>query len=446
MKVTLHSWTRDRAARELTGSRAALARSVSRVFDHIRLPLFRNGYTLLFNGAATSGLGLVYWALAARLYPAAVVGLNSALVAAMLLLSGIAQLSLNNVLVRFIPISGSLTRRLILYSYLASGLAAIVVSVIFVRGVDFWSPALSFLNQSLAWQWLFVLAIAAWCIFSLQDSVLTGLRQTVWIPIENTSFAIAKILLLVLLAGWVARAGVFLSWTVPVAISLLPVNALIFGWLLPAQIAPPRTVAPEIYQIVRYAGSNYVGSLLFLAYTNLLPLVAANRAGAEAAAYFYIPWIISGGLQLVAANLSISLTVEAAIEHEQLRSYCRRVLKQSFRLLIPIVAVIVVGAPWLLRLFGPNYALQGAALMRWLALAALPNVIVVLALSIARVQHRSGWVILIQGTVCFLALGISYVLLPVFGIVAVGWGWFGSQVITASVLILTIVKPIYSEP
>src|SRR5258707_10604181 len=146
---------------------SGVARAAEQFTDHVRLPLFRNGYALLFNGAATSGLGLLYWALAARLYPAAVVGLNSALVAAMLLLAGIAQLSLNNVLVRFIPISGTYTRRLIVCSYLARGLAAIVVGVIFVRGVDFWSPPLGFLNRSAAWQWSFVLAIATWCIFAL---------------------------------------------------------------------------------------------------------------------------------------------------------------------------------------------------------------------------------------------------------------------------------------
>jgi O-antigen/teichoic acid export membrane protein len=410
---------------------------------HWRMPLYKNGYALLLNGAATSALGLIYWALAARLYPAAIVGVNSALVAALLLLTGIAQLSLNNVLVRFIPISGSRTTRLISYSYLASGLAAVLVGAAFVVGIDIFAPALGFLNQSLAWRLAFLFAVVTWCVFSLQDSVLTGLRQTVWVPFENIAFAIAKIVLLVFLAGWIASAGIFLSWTIPVAVSLLPVNTLIFRRLLPARPRSERGDALDLHQILRFAGSNYIGSLFFLAYTNLLPLVAANRAGVEAAAYFYIPWIISGGLQLIAANLSISLTVEAAIDHEGLRDYFRGALKQSFRLIIPIVAVIVVAAPWLLELFGHNYALQGTALLRWLALAALPNVIVVLSLSIARVQHRIRWLMVIQSAVCALALGISYVFLPIFGIVAVGWAWFASQSLIAVVLVITFVKPIY---
>src|SRR5207248_8852906 len=101
---------------------------------------------LLFSGAATSGLGLLYWAVAAHLYPVATVGLNSALLSAMLLLSGMAQLSLNNVLVRFIPAAGHDTRALILWSYLASGITAVILSLVFVIGIDLWSPTLQFLR------------------------------------------------------------------------------------------------------------------------------------------------------------------------------------------------------------------------------------------------------------------------------------------------------------
>ena len=72
---------------------AALAGT--RIGSHLRTPLFRNGYALLASSAATSALGLFYWVLAARYYSTETVGLGSALLSAMMLLSGIAQLSLN---------------------------------------------------------------------------------------------------------------------------------------------------------------------------------------------------------------------------------------------------------------------------------------------------------------------------------------------------------------
>jgi len=437
--------SRDKDASLLPGQRSASGRVMREFVDHLRLPLFRNGYALLLNGAGTSGLGFVYWAIAARLYPTATVGLNSALLSAMVLLSGMAQLSLNNVLIRFIPIAGSHTRKLVLYSYGASLAAAVVCSLLFIVGVRAWSPNLSFVGQEARWAWSFGLATAAWCIFSLQDSALTGLRESMWVPLENIVFAVVKIVLLVIFAGWLAGAGIFLSWTVPVLVSLVPVNLLIFAWILPRRaVSPvePRS-APSLGEITRFAGGNYLGTLFFLAYTNLLPLVVASRLGAVANAYFYLPWTIVVGLQLIATNMSISLTVEAALDQARLRDYYWRVFKQSLRLLLPLAALIFVAAPWFLRIFGANYAAEGTALLRWLALAALPNVLVVLALSVARVRNQSRWVLLIQGLVAIITLGVSYVFLPTFGIVAVGWAWFASQLLVGGGLMFTMARPIF---
>jgi len=428
---------------------ASLNEAKTQLSAHVRAPLFRNGYALLFSGAVTSGLGLLYWALAARLYPAEIVGLNSALLSAMLLLSGMGQLSLNNVLVRFVPVAGKQTQRLLVYAYTASAVAAIVFSIVFVLGIEIWSPSLRFLQESPLWQWAFGIAILSWCIFSLQDSVLTGLRQTVWVPVENTVFAVLKIVLLVLFAHSLTRVGIFGSWTVPVVLSLVPVNVLIFRRLLPKRAAATEdeTVAPQVSQILRYVGGNYIGTLFFLVYTNLLPIIVANGAGAEATAYFYLPWTISSGLQLIAINLATSMTVEAALDQQALGSYCRRALNQALRLLVPLVIVIFLGAPWFLQIFGAKYAAEGTALLRWLSLAAIPNVVVVLALGLARVQNRAALIAGIQGAICLMALILTEALLPEFGITGVGLAWMISQTVAAIGVGVWLLRPlIWAEP
>jgi len=442
MKTVIYDLAKNKGGILKTERAPARVRNADRISDHLRLPLFRNGYALLFSGAATSGLGLLYWAVAARLYPVATVGINSALLSAMLLLSGLGQLSLNNVLVRFIPAAGRDTRALIAWSYLASGIAALLLGIVFVIGVDFWSPALQFLRTEPAWLWTFVVTTAIWSIFSLQDSALTGLRQAIWVPIENTVFAALKIVLLVALATSLKQAGIFASWIVPVALSLVPVNWLIFGRFIPHQVDTKTRPASGIErrEIMHYVGGNYLGTVFFLAYTNLLPILVANRVGPAANAYFFLPWMIVGGLQLIATNMTTSLTVEAALDRTQLSAFSRRVLKQTLRLLSPLVVGIVIGAPLLLQLFGRTYSSEGTALMRWLAAAALPNVLVVLAISVARVTNRSWLVVAIHASVCLITLVAAYALLPTFGIVAVGWAWLGSQVCVALALAATVLR------
>jgi O-antigen/teichoic acid export membrane protein len=413
--------------------------SIRKLMVHLRTPLYLNGYALLLSGFTSAGLGMIYWLLAAHSYAPATVGLSSAAISAMMLLSGASQLSLNSALVRFVPRAGRATGRLVGYSYLISAMAAAAIGLIFCLGLEHWAPALSPFLVSPMRQQTFVLAIVIWCIFSLQDSVLTGLRQTMWVPLENTVVTLVKIVLLLVFARYSRQYGIFAAWMIPVALSLLPLNLLIFRRLIPDHVQASEDLATRLVprQIGKYIVANYLGSLFFLASTTLLPIIVINQIGPKANAYFYMPWMIATALQLIAVNMTTSFTVEATRDQMKLRIYCYRVLMQSMRLLIPVVIIILLGAPLILRLFGRDYANEGSTLLRLLALSAIPNVIVVLYISIARVRNRVRGIVMVQGALCVLVLSMSYVLLEIFGITGVGLAWLASQTAMAVFLWLT---------
>jgi len=417
--------------------------SVQRLVAHVRTPLFRNGYALMLSAAATSGLGVIYWMLATRYYSAEVVGLNSAVISAMLLVAGVAQLSLVSVITRFLPRAGRATIRLVGSAYALTLSVAALVGLLFVLGVRLWSPALAFLGSTPLFALWFVLATMAWCIFTLQDSVLAGMQQTVWVPIENTIFAIAKIALLLLFAWPVVRYGIFASWTIPGAAVLLPVNYLIFRRLLPRHAQSSAAQAEPLLprRIAGYAASNYIGSMLSLAVNTLLPLLVLHQLGPKANAYFAQPWLIASSLQLIAGNMAVSLTVEAATDRDRLAGYTRRALVHSARLLVPLVVLMLIGAPALLQLFGRAYADEGAGLLRLLALGALPNLVNMLYLSVARVRNRVGTIVAVQAALCALALGLSYPLLHWYGIMGVGIAWLSSQTLVATGIALAHLRP-----
>src|SRR5512138_1353902 len=121
--------------------------SVRRLVSHARTPLYMNGYALMLSAAATSGLGVLYWMLATRHYPAEVVGLNSAMISAMLFVAGVAQLSLVSVITRFLPRAGRTAGRLVGAAYALTLTAAALAGLLFVLGVRIWSPALAFLGD-----------------------------------------------------------------------------------------------------------------------------------------------------------------------------------------------------------------------------------------------------------------------------------------------------------
>ncbi len=413
---------------------------------HVRSPLFRNGYSLVTSAAITSGLGMLYWILAARNYDAEVIGLNSALISTMIFLASLSQLNLANTLIRFIPNSGKSVGRFILFAYLVSVLVALVAGSIFILGSAWWSPTLYAYFQSnpglAVW---FVAATMGWCIFALQDSAMTGLRQATWVPLENLVFAAGKIGLLVAFAGVMTHTGLFASWSVSVFALLLPVNLLIFKRLVPqhrqSSEMQPRRIVPG--EVARYVVGDYVASFFWTATTDLLPLLVVEMVGTEANAYFYLAWTIAYSLYLVSRNMGLSLISEAAADENRLFEYSYRILVQNGRLILLALFILLPGAPFILRLFGQSYAAAGSGLLQLLCLSALPNIVTALYVSVLRVQKRMKALLLLLAALCLVVVSISVVLLPLVGIIGVGIAWLVGQTAVAGFLLLTELRPVW---
>lgn len=409
---------------------------------HVRMPLHGNAYALFAGAASTSLLGLAYWVLAARTYTAQTVGLQSALLSAMLLLSGISQLSLNTLFIRLLPVSGRNTHRLILMSYGASVAAAMAISTAFVVGTEIWSSALTFLREDPIWFVSFVLATAAWCVFALQDSVLAGMRQAKWVPLENTAVGLGKLVLLVILSSYLPVSGIFVSWNIPVVIAIVLISALIFSRLAPRheRETSSSTNPMGFHHAVRYLGGNYVGSLFNLAAINLVPLIVIAKTDAAFTAYFFLPWTIFISLQYLSMNIAVSLTIESVLDASSVRSYARRALIQNLGILAPLAVGIGVFAPEILRVFGPEYAQAGGTLLRWLAVATIPNTIVLVALALARAMDMSGLVAASQGVLCAIRLGLTFTLVPSSGIEGVGYAVLASQTAVAAFVAVFVMR------
>lgn len=417
---------------------------INRAIVHLRTPLYRNGYALIINSVGISVLGVLYWMFAARYYTTEAVGLNSATIATMTFLASVARLYLDGALIRFLPRSGVKASRLIRYAYIVSGLAAAVIGTIFIIGLNFWAPALGFLRSSPVFTAGFILAIIASSIFVQQDGVLTGLRQAKWVPVENLLFALAKLILLVALARSFPDYGIFISWVIPLLISLFPVNLLIFRKLLPQHVQ--SNIEPEqdlgTSKIVQYAGGLYIGYLFSMASTQLLPLVVLTVGGSNAVAYFTLPWMIITSTQVVIPSMMGSLIVEASRDQTKLVKYSRQAFAQIARILIPAVILLVIGAPYLLHLFGRSYAAESTLLLRLLSLAALPQMFIGLYLGMARVRRSIGGVIAVHATSFVIVLGLSYIFLSRFGITGVGVAWLINQTVVSTFLYFTQLRPV----
>jgi O-antigen/teichoic acid export membrane protein len=406
------------------------------VLAHLRVPLHRDGYALALNTSITAIVGLLYWVVAAHLFPPRVVGMNAALIAAMQFVAGIATFNLANLLVRFLAQIGGGGRRLLLAAYGATAVAATAGSIVFLAVAGELSAQLRFVGTSVALLVTFAVATIAWCVFVLQDGALIGLGRAVWVPVENAVFAVAKVVLLLAFAALLPTYGIFVSWTVAMLLSVAGVNVLLFGRLLrrrdagtpSGDLGPPRALA-------RYFAADLVCALAWIASTTLLPVIVTGVEGATANAAFALAWAVAFPLYAVTASLGDALVVHGAGDPASLPALVRRAALQGLCLVGGAVLVLVAAAPWVLRLFGASYAADGATTLRLVALGALPNLVVTLWVSVARVRRgMRGAVGALVGQAA-ITLGLVGPLLQALGTVGAGVAWLaGQSVVAAAVL------------
>jgi hypothetical protein len=213
-----------------------------------RSRVLRDGPALVLSSGATAVLTLGFWAVAARTHDTAAVGRASAEIAAITLVGSIAQLNLVNVFLRFLPVAGHLTRRILSFGYAAMVVAGLVGGSLFLAfGLDGGSVANDGWNAA-----LFALAVAAQAVFIVQEAVLTAFGKAPWVPLTNLVAGGLRFLVLVLPLGLAAGLGLTGTWYVPLVTAVVVVTTLVFTRLTaglhdpathPATLPPRREIA-----------------------------------------------------------------------------------------------------------------------------------------------------------------------------------------------------------
>jgi hypothetical protein len=407
----------------LKGERSPVQMVISGVRGDMANPLFRNAYALVANGAFTGMLGLVYWALGALLYndDPGIVGRNWATIQAIMFVGGATML--NFLLIRFIPQTAHGTKGLVLACYGIGSSAALLLALGFLLVVPPRAPVYGHLHGWAPGAWFLLLAVA-WNLFNQQEAVFTGLRHATWVPVVNLTFGVAKLAVLAVLAVTLHPGdGIVLSWFVPVLLALVPVNALIFGRLIPRhrEENSGRGDRPTSRDILRYFGGGYLGGIFQYASISLVPVVVTSHLHDDAVnAYFQMAWALGMMLELLAITLSLSLTVEGAFDPSVLASSTRAALRRTFMLMVPTVVLVVLACPFALELFGHGYAAQGAPLLQLLAVAILPKAVIEMYVGVLRVRSRTRLIAAVQGARLLGVLALVPVLFHGTRLVTIG--------------------------
>jgi len=396
----------------------------------VATPLYSNAFYLMLNTGVLAVFGFFFWMIVARFYTEAEVGFSSAIISAISLLALISMVGLNISLVRFLPRADK-PQDLINSCYTLSGLISLAVAGVFLVGLGFWSPALAFVNQHAVFAAAFIVFTVLWTLSNMVDFTFAARRRAGFVLSKSIIFSVLKLPLPILFVLFFHTFGIVASWGIAAAVAVA-VSIFLFLRRVQDSYKPRPTLKLNLLKgMWRYSGGNYLANLFAGCPAFILPLMVVNVLGAEQNAYFYIGWMMAGLLFAIPRAISTSLFAEGSHFEGKLRENVTRSLKFSYLLLVPAVIVLIVAGKWVLLAFGQSYSANALYLLWVLSVSSLPLAINSIYFTILRVTGRIKELMAIWGFIVLATLLVSYLIMPVTGIIGIGYAWLGTQAVVA---------------
>jgi O-antigen/teichoic acid export membrane protein len=407
------------------------------IAGHIRSPLYRNSFFLMVNTVVTSGLGFFFWMVVARFYTEAEVGWGSAIISAISLLAMLSVPGFGAALIRFLPKAEN-PQGMINSCLTISGALAVALSVIFVAGLDVWSPALSFIKQNMLFAAAFVFFVLAQTLYGATSSVFIAKRRADFALSKSAIFSLLKIPLPILMVLFFHTFGIAASWGMATAVALIVALFFFIPRVQPHYKPVPGFNTGIIGSMWRYSSGSYLARIFNAAPALVLPVMVVNLLGAEQNAHFYVAWMIAGLLFAIPAAVAHSLFAEGAHFEDELWGNVTKSLKFVFMILVPAVILVLLAGKWLLLLFGEGYSASGLLLLRILCLSSLFSGVSIIYAATLRVEDRIRELGLIYGFITAASLIGSYFVMPAWGMAGIGYVWFAVQGVVCLYAILAM--------
>lgn len=398
--------------------------------------LYVNALFLMLSAFVAAGSGLVFWVLVTRSYDAAAVGLATTLLSASGLLALLGLAGFDTTLVRFLPRATTHKNDYINSSYIIVALFSTLLATSFCVVLPLLMPSLSLLSAP--WAFIgFVAFTTASSLTILSSAIFLAFKQARYIFIVNSALGIAK----VLLALFVARGD---AMTIFVIVGSAQILGLVLAIMWVKRTChyhfSPRLHMEALRTVKKFSLSVYASSILNLLPPTVLPLLIVHYLGLKDAAYYYMAFTIAGVLYTVAYASMQSMFAEGSHNEAAIGAHIKKAAKLITVLLLPASALIAMLSSFLLTTFGHEYAAGASTLLQLFALGALPVAVYSALGAIFKVTKNLRGVVGMNVVYAVVILGLSFWLVPQWGLVAVGWAWIIGNTAACSIGALFLIK------
>lgn len=379
-------------------------------FRNFKSPLYKNSIYISLASLTTAVAGFLFWAIAARLYPAEDVGVASAIVSALNLTFQLSMLGMNFAIIRFYP---EYKEKAVSSALLVTGVASVVLSIAY---------GLLMLNsesfKEFGWDFLglFVLFSVIGTFYNVLSTYAIARRQAEHAFLQNLLFA-GRFVFLVFLTS-LGVLGIISSFGLGLILAV--------GYAVVMVGIPTIKIDREfIREAFNFSVGNYLANIANIAPNYLMPTLVLNMLGKEEAAYFYMAFSIGNLILFVPNAINTSFFVEGSHGLKNMRRTLKKAITFSYAYLIAAIIGVWSFGGYVLRFFGEGYV-GGLPLLRLMAFGGFLVVLVNFALTVLNIQKKVKDIVAINTLKAVLFLGLSYLLVPKMGIMGVGLGWIGA--------------------
>ncbi|OJF12237.1 lipopolysaccharide biosynthesis protein [Couchioplanes caeruleus] len=348
--------------------------------------MYGDAMALAGSSSLSAGLGMLFWLVAARAVDPSELGIQTALLSAIIAPAIVIGTGVGDAFVSLLPRAGASRLKILRAGYRQLGLTAAATGLVSGLASATFLPGL---RGSVSTVLLVLAGTTLWSYFVVQDCALAAMGRARWLPIENGLVSVCKIGFLPVLALSSAFGPVVVTATLlPALIGVLVMTPRVFRLAAAAdETAPAPELAAEAKALawrLMTAGAMTIGA------TTLLPFVVTAVAGPAEGAIFALCLAIVQGLDFVPAALGVSLVVHhAGLDDAPFPRVARVVLARTALLVTAGAVVLSLTAPFALPLLGETYAgLDGVTTLAILAGAAIPRTLFIIWAALQRARRN----------------------------------------------------------
>jgi len=351
------------------------------------------------------------------------VGVATTLISTLGFIIVISRAGLDQAVLRYAPTGDR--SRIIYTSIIVTTLLALAIGISSIVVIDILVPSLSLIKDY--WH-IFLLFLIVSSMLTIMASAFQAIRRADLSLFQSLidGSRIGFLSALVFLGAFGIFISGFLSSLVVLIFSLLLFSRL--------NIRPRMIDGKFLKETFHFYSGSFISNVFLTAPVQILPLIVFGILGAESTASYYVSFMLFNLVLIIPAATSTSLLVEGS-HGKDLKRTTHEAILLSFVLLIPIAIALLVFGEALLGIVGSSYSAEGYGLLCVLVISNFFAIFFLNYSSVLKIQDRMKELVICNGILFVLLIGLSVILLPI-GIIGVGYSWLISYGICSIMIVL----------